>query len=199
MLTCSDTDCPAWQTWSAVTGVDNNKLSTLNFFLFLALVVLLSSLSYVLTRYTRAGKTHHHLSDSPDREEKEAPPQYFAAAESGVLEVKQALVGSQKKAPWKVSTLVLKTLALVMSTSSGLSVGKEGPYIHLSASAADLINNSFTSLLRIPRPEALSIGSAAGLSAAFDAPVRGAVFVMEGLGYVEIRTHETTLTSLASG
>ena len=107
-------------------------------------------------------------------------------------------MGSQEKAPWKVSTLVLKTLALVMSTSSGLSVGKEGPYIHLSASA-DLINNSFTSLLRIPRPKALSIGSAAGLSAAFDAPVSGAVFVMEGLGYVEIRTQETTLTSLASG
>jgi chloride channel 3/4/5 len=164
----------------------------------LALVVLLSSLSYVLTRCTRAGKTHHHLSDSPETEEKEAPPQYFAAAGSGVREVKQALMGSQEKAPWKVSTLVLKTLALVMSTSSGLSVGKEGPYIHLSASAANLINNSFTSPLRIPRPKALPIGSAAGLSAAFDAPVSGAVFVMEGLGYVEVRTQGTTLTSLVS-
>ena len=91
-------------------------------------------------------------------------------------------MGSHEKAPWKVSTLILKTLALVMSTSSGLSVGKEGPYIHLSASVANLVNNSFTSLLKIPSRKALSIGSAAGLTAAFGAPVSGAVFVMEGLG-----------------
>jgi chloride channel 3/4/5 len=113
---------------------------------------------------------------------KETLHSYFAAAGSGVSDVKQAIYGVRDDAPWTVSTLIMKILGLVMSTSSGLCVGKEGPYVHLAASAANLVNQSVPARLRISARKALSIGSAAGMAVAFGTPMTGAAFVIEDFG-----------------
>ena len=114
-----------------------------------------------------------------------------AAAGSGVSDVKKAvLAGSisleEDLTPWTARTLILKTIGLVLSTSSGLSVGKEGPYVHLSAAAANLLSSwSFIrARRRMPTRKVLSIGAAAGMAAAFGAPVAGLIFVVEDFGQI---------------
>jgi chloride channel 3/4/5 len=79
---------------------------------------------------------------------------------------------------------VLKTIGLVLSTSSGLSVGKEGPYVHLSAAAANLLSSwpFIEARAHMPTHKALCIGAAAGMAAAFGTPLAGLVFVVEDFG-----------------
>lgn len=62
----------------------------------------------------------------------------------------------------------------------GLSLGREGPSIQIGAAAAQLLKRP---LRATPEEERhlLTSGAAAGLSAAFNAPVSGLMFGMEGL------------------
>lgn len=58
---------------------------------------------------------------------------YYPAAGSGVAEVKVILSGFVVHGYLGVQTLVVKTLALILSVASGLSLGKEGPFVHIAA------------------------------------------------------------------
>lgn len=60
-----------------------------------------------------------------------APMIYYSAAGSGVAEVRVILSGFVLHGFLGVKTLVIKTLALIMSVASGLSLGKEGPLVHV--------------------------------------------------------------------
>ena len=58
-----------------------------------------------------------------------APMIYYSAAGSGVAEVRVILSGFVLHGFLGVKTLIIKTLALVLSVASGLSLGKEGPFV----------------------------------------------------------------------
>jgi chloride channel 3/4/5 len=148
-------------------------------------------MSHVLTIFAPARPSWYGNGESDDRQEDTARLDRAAAAAagSGVSDVKQAvLAGSVTLAgdstPWTARTLVLKTVGLVLSTSSGLSVGKEGPYVHLSAATANLLSSWpwVRDRARMPTRKVLSIGAAAGMAAAFGTPVAGLVFVVEDFG-----------------
>ncbi|MCI1787425.1 MAG: ClC family H(+)/Cl(-) exchange transporter [Actinomyces sp.] len=62
----------------------------------------------------------------------------------------------------------------------GLSLGREGPSIHIGAAAADLLARPMGATPQ-ERDQLITSGAAAGLSAAFNAPVSGMVFGIEGL------------------
>lgn len=57
---------------------------------------------------------------------------YPYAAGSGVPELKSILSGFFNKDAVSTRVLLVKSLALVLSYGSGLSVGKEGPYLMLN-------------------------------------------------------------------
>lgn len=73
----------------------------------------------------------HKRSTSPQTKINEAqlrPPMvYYSAAGSGVAEVKVILSGFVLHGYLGLRTLIIKTLALILSVASGLSLGKEGP------------------------------------------------------------------------
>src|SRR5690606_25412670 len=60
-------------------------------------------------------------------EQPQPPMIYYSAAGSGVAEVRVILSGFVLHGFLGVKTLVIKTIGLILSVASGLSLGKEGP------------------------------------------------------------------------
>jgi chloride channel 3/4/5 len=126
---------------------------------------------------------------SPGSKFKEAegrPPMvYYSAAGSGVAEVKVILSGFVLHGYLGVRTLVIKTLALVLSVASGLSLGKEGPYVHIATCIGNIACRIFSKYSDNDgkRREILSASAASGVAVAFGAPIGGVLFSLEEVSY----------------
>ena len=98
------------------------------------------------------------------------------ASGSGIPHVKQVLAGL--KPPPGVGLMMVKLGAGLLALAAGMSLGREGPTIHLGAACGALL------AARLPTPtryNLIAAGAGAGLAAAFNAPLAGFVFVMEEL------------------
>ncbi|WP_156683154.1 ClC family H(+)/Cl(-) exchange transporter [Oceanivirga miroungae] len=76
--------------------------------------------------------------------------------------------------------IVNKFFAGVLAIFMGLSLGREGPSIHLGALMADGVNST-SNRPDVERKYLLSSGASAGLAAAFNAPLSGTIFALEEL------------------
>lgn len=95
---------------------------------------------------------------------------------SGIPQVEGQLKG-QLSMHW-FSVLVKKFIGGILSVGSGLFLGREGPSIQLGAS----IGQGVAETLHTTKAEEnilISSGAAAGLAAAFNAPIAGLLFVLE--------------------
>ena len=113
------------------------------------------------------------------------------AGGSGIPEVKTYLQGVKVPRLLRTATLLCKTIGVLFSVSGGLVVGKEGPMIHAgSIVAAGLSQGSSKTcswrtmwLKRFrndhDKRDFVSAGAAAGVAAAFGAPIGGVLFAME--------------------
>ncbi|KAL2813969.1 chloride channel [Aspergillus granulosus] len=110
---------------------------------------------------------------------------YYSAAGSGVAEVKVINSGFVLHGYLGFKTLVIKTLALVFSVASGLSLGKEGPYVHIATCVGNICCRLFTkyNLNDGKRREVLSASAASGVAVAFGAPIGGVLFSLEEVSY----------------
>ena len=130
-------------------------------------------------------------SASPIRRDNEpdepvAPPMvYYPAAGSGVAEVRVILSGFVLHGFLGLKTLLIKTIGLILSVSSGLSLGKEGPYVHIAACVGNIACRIFEKYDRndAKRREVLSAAAAAGVAVAFGAPLGGVLFGLEEVAY----------------
>ena len=113
------------------------------------------------------------------------PTFYYSAAGSGVAEVKVILSGFVMHGYLGVKTLVIKTLALVLSVGSGLSLGKEGPYVHIATCVGNIACRLFDKYNHndAKRREVLSASAASGVAVAFGAPIGGVLFSLEEVSY----------------
>ncbi len=161
-----DSTCTAFRSWPdalssfPVVGTFASKLptSTSMFFSFFTIAVVFAATSAFLVKRF-----------SPH------------AAGSGVPEIKTVLSGVIIKgylSPWAV---VIKSVGLAFSVAAGLNLGKEGPFVHLVSAIA----HNAASLFKDFRENHwmmmgfITVGTAAGVSVAFDAPVGGVLFAFE--------------------
>ncbi|KAK7366530.1 hypothetical protein VNO80_08523 [Phaseolus coccineus] len=114
-----------------------------------------------------------------------------AAAGSGIPEIKGYLNGVDTHGILLFRTLVGKIFGSIGSVGGGLALGKEGPLVHTGACIASLlgqggstkyhINSRWFQVFRSDRDrrDLVTCGCAAGVAAAFRAPVGGVLFALE--------------------
>lgn len=117
--------------------------------------------------------------------ETNAPMIYYSAAGSGVAEVRVILSGFVLHGFLGFKTLLVKTLALILSVASGLSLGKEGPFVHIATCVGNIACRLFSKYDDNDgkRREVLSAAAAAGVAVAFGAPIGGVLFSLEEVAY----------------
>lgn len=113
------------------------------------------------------------------------------AGGSGIPQIKCYLNGIKIPRVVRLKTLIIKVFGVICSVVGGLAVGKEGPMIHSGAVvAAGVSQGRSTSLKKdlkmfeyfrrdTEKRDFVSAGAAAGVSAAFGAPVGGVLFSLE--------------------
>jgi chloride channel protein, CIC family len=114
------------------------------------------------------------------------------ASGSGIPQVEAALTGDLPPAPPRL--LPVKFFGGLLAIGAGMALGREGPSVQMGAVVAELIGKWF----RRSWPDQrilLAAGAGAGLAVAFNAPIAGAVFVIEEL----VRRLETRIAIAALG
>lgn len=116
---------------------------------------------------------------------------------SGIPQIHAELLGRIEAET--LPTIVSKFIGGSINNFVGLSLGREGPSIQLGGTVAKLIGQLFKRN-KLELHYLISAGSAAGLAAAFNAPLAGVLFVLEELysslsKYIMIPTIIASLTA----
>jgi CIC family chloride channel protein len=101
-----------------------------------------------------------------------------AASGSGIPHVEAVL--NEQLPPAAFRLIPVKFVGGLLAIGAGLALGREGPTIQMGASSAHLIGKIFHRTWPDCRV-LLAAGAGAGLATAFNAPIAGAVFVLEEL------------------
>lgn len=104
---------------------------------------------------------------------------------SGIPQIDGEVKGYLNVSWWKV--LISKTIGGTLATLSGLSLGREGPSIQIGGMAAKAISKIFKAS-KTDEHRFIISGSAAGLSATFNAPLAGVIFSLEEINHSFDRT-----------
>ena len=110
----------------------------------------------------------------------------YMAAGSGIPEIKTILSGFVIPHFLDLKILLVKAVGSIFAVSTGMCLGKEGPFVHISTCVAYLVAQWFPKYRKNGRKlrEILSVGCSSGLSVAFGAPIGGVLF-----SYEEISTY----------
>ncbi|KAG5338905.1 hypothetical protein C0989_005631 [Termitomyces sp. Mn162] len=105
------------------------------------------------------------------------------AFHTGIPEIKAILGGYVFDAflsPW---TLLIKAVGLALAVASGLSLGKEGPLVHVACCMAFGLSRLFSQFSQneAQKRKLLAAAAAAGVSVAFGSPLGGVLFGLEEL------------------
>lgn len=114
------------------------------------------------------------------------------ASGSGIPHTEAVLDGTVP--PPSAGLIPVKLVGGVLSIGSGLALGREGPSVQIGASIGYFIGR----IMRRPWGDCrvlMAAGAGAGLATAFNAPIAGAIFVLEEL----VRRFETQIALAALG
>uniref|UniRef100_A0AAY5ESU8 Chloride channel protein n=2 Tax=Electrophorus electricus TaxID=8005 RepID=A0AAY5ESU8_ELEEL len=156
--------CPKWKSWAElIIGSNDGPFAyIMNYVMYVCWALLFSFLAVSLVRA-------------------------FApyACGSGIPEIKTILSGFIIRGYLGKWTLMIKTITLVLAVSSGLSLGKEGPLVHVACCCGNILCHLFTKYRKneAKRREVLSAAAAVGVSVAFGAPIGGVLFSLEEVSY----------------
>jgi chloride channel 3/4/5 len=157
------------------------------------LQVFLATTSCLLTLYLTASTSFATRKESSivatEMDEKSsAVPQrkvlYYASG-SGISEVKTVLSGYVVHGYLGGRTLFTKAVGLALAVASGLTLGKEGPFVHIASCVGNIVSRGFSKYDHNEgkRREILSAACAAGVAVAFGAPIGGVLFSLEEVSY----------------
>ena len=114
-----------------------------------------------------------------------------ASSGSGIPDIKAYLNGANIPHILRIKTLLCKFVGVIFAVASGLLIGKEGPMVHTGAIFGAGISQGGSPSLHLgskqlrsfrndhDKRDFVSSGAAAGVAAAFGAPVGGVLFVLE--------------------
>ncbi|KAJ6499237.1 chloride channel [Mycena sanguinolenta] len=183
--------CAAWQTWSELLlskGAFGGEF--VEYISYSLIAVALATLSCVLTlaltnSTTFSTRKESGFADGPEPTSQPKRSVMYYAAGSGIPEIKTILSGFVIHGYLGGRTFFTKSVGLALSVASGLSLGKEGPFVHLASCIGNIVSR-FTSKYEnneAKRREILSAACAAGVAVAFGAPIGGTLFSLEEVSY----------------
>lgn len=171
-------DCSAWKTW---TG---NHWG--NFFIYAGFALLFGIIAGSVTMTTKANLPAVGQDDDyDDYDAGERGPvvgkSMYMAAGSGIPEIKTILSGFVIPHFLDFKVLLVKAVGAVFAVATGMCLGKEGPFVHISTCAGYLVSSLFPKYRDNGRKmrEMLSVACSSGLSVAFGAPIGGVLFAYE--------------------
>ncbi|XP_033127501.1 H(+)/Cl(-) exchange transporter 3-like isoform X3 [Anneissia japonica] len=157
-------DCPQWYTWAEILGIQEQGTVAflINYLFFVILAVTMALMAVMLVRV-------------------------FApyACGSGIPEIKTILSGFIIRGYLGKWTLIIKSMTMMLAVAAGLSLGKEGPLVHVACCCGNIFSYMFPKYgnNEAKKREVLSAASAAGVSVAFGAPIGGVLFSLEEVSY----------------
>ncbi|OCH93772.1 hypothetical protein OBBRIDRAFT_748976 [Obba rivulosa] len=202
--------CSAWRTWSDVFGPlveksgkwTNLEADIVEYVAYTAIALTLATISALLTVHLTASTTFvtrkdsgvlapdfatadtdwHKVSDALTEPKRKV---LYYAAGSGIPEIKTILSGFVIHGYLGGRVLFTKAVGIALAVASGLSLGKEGPFVHIASCIGNIISRFFSKYETNEgkRREILSAASAAGVAVAFGAPIGGVLFSLEEVSY----------------
>lgn len=190
-------DCEAWQTWAEVFETQESSEEFVEYISYTTIALSLALVSCLLTIYLTKSTTFVTRKESgvagsslrtEGTDASATPPArkvlYYAAG-SGIPEIKTILSGFVIHGYLGVRVLFTKSVGLALSVASGLSLGKEGPFVHIASCVGNIVSRiaSKYELNEAKRREILSAACASGVAVAFGAPIGGTLFSLEEVSY----------------
>lgn len=201
-VSSSELECIDWITWdSFFKGIDLHKIIPLDFVIYVILTIFLAYIACLITLTTKITGGYPveenedleasdlNLSSSNSTVEqtipKQKPMELYTAAGSGVPEVKTILSGFVIRRFLGTYTFVAKTIALVLAIASGMSLGKEGPYVHLATATGNILTRFFPFVTENEaiQKQILSASALSGVALAFGSPLGGVLFILEEINH----------------
>ncbi|SPO01486.1 probable Cl- channel CLC-3 and related proteins (CLC superfamily) [Cephalotrichum gorgonifer] len=177
-----DDTCERWTPWTETFGA--------GYAIYVASALLFGLISSGLTLTTKASLPAESGSCDAgkiqDGAAATAGKTIYLAAGSGIPEIKTVLSGFVIPHIFDFKVLVVKAAGAVFAVATGMCLGKEGPFVHISTCVGYLVCRLIPKYASNPRKmrEMLSVACSAGLSVAFGAPIGGVLF-----SYEEISTY----------
>jgi chloride channel 3/4/5 len=178
------TECKDWVWWSESYWI--------KFAIYVGSALLYGVIAGGVTMTTKANLPAVSHKDSVDRSETDKTPlvgkAMYMAAGSGIPEIKTVLSGFVIPHFLDLKVLVVKAVGSAFAVATGMCLGKEGPFVHISTCAGYLVASMFPKYRDNGRKmrEMLSVACSAGLSVAFGAPIGGVLFSYEVSAFVLI-------------
>lgn len=170
-------DCLDWHMWS------ENYWA--RFAIYVTFAVLFGILAGSVTMTTKANLPAASPDDPTAYAVGEQGPlvgkSMYMAAGSGIPEIKTILSGFVIPHFLDFKVLLVKAVGATFAVATGMCLGKEGPFVHISTCAGYLVASLFPKYRENGRKmrEMLSVACSAGLSVAFGAPIGGVLFSYE--------------------
>ncbi|KXN92468.1 H(+)/Cl(-) exchange transporter 3 [Leucoagaricus sp. SymC.cos] len=193
-----DIMCPHWRTWSEVFGQTGSSAELVDYLSWTVVALVLATMSCLLTLYLTDSTTFTTRKESGVLKPEFADPRtpvdpslttrrkvmYYAAG-SGIPEIKTILSGFVIHGYLGARTLFTKAVGLTLAVASGLTLGKEGPFVHIASCIGNIVSRLTGKYENneAKRREILSAACAAGVAVAFGAPIGGTLFSLEEVSY----------------
>ncbi|KAH0589057.1 hypothetical protein H2248_004829 [Termitomyces sp. 'cryptogamus'] len=191
--------CQSWRSWAEVVSPETSDFSSgiVQYTVFASIALSLALISTLLTICLTDSTTFVTRKESgvlsPDFPgtaasnkdlEVKRRVMYYAAG-SGIPEIKTILSGFVIHGYLGARVLFTKSVGLALSVASGLSLGKEGPFVHIASCIGNIVSRFFSKYENneAKRREILSAACAAGVAVAFGAPIGGTLFSLEEVSY----------------
>ena len=176
MLETVNEECSDWKMWSETFWG--------GFGIYVGFAVLFGIMAGSVTMTTKSnlpaagqdnGKDHIGGDEGPLGKE------IYMTAGSGIPEIKTILSGFVIAGFLDFKVLLVKAVGATFAVATGMCLGKEGPFVHISTCAGYLVANLFPKYRGNGRKmrEMLSVACSSGLSVAFGAPIGGVLFSYE--------------------